>query len=71
MPTGRQLRPSAANGRRHGIVDRRRDGTDVPVNVSTYELARLEKLAVARNIEPREWLRQAASAAIRDDLSMR
>jgi len=54
--------------RRHGIVDRRRDGVDIRVRLSSYELKALGQAAEARGLDPEEWVRRVASAAIRDDL---
>ncbi|MDC9822990.1 hypothetical protein PRN20_04540 [Devosia sp. ZB163] len=54
--------------RRHRICDRRRDGVDFQITLSTYELRRLEELALARGLDPEDWIHRVTSAAIRDDL---
>ncbi len=53
--------------RRHKIVDRRK-GTQVPIILGSYDLARLSALAKARGLTPEQWLAKLAQAAIRDDL---
>lgn len=67
LADGTTVETIRAQWRRHGIVDRS-GGTEIPVTIGGSDLGRLEQLAAARGIEPREWLRQVAAAAIRDNL---